>query len=136
MLDATALPPPVCKYIKLTPKSAIGQTALRAPQQEEQALSYTQVNFQLLVSLKVQSLNNFGGMSEKVAELLPWVSSVGPLQQRKQAVVLQRCFCREERVTPVSERWLLPTEPLLILRWLLSKSQRQSPARITRAAAV
>lgn len=30
----------------------------------------------------------------------------------------------------------LPTKPLLILRRLLSKSRRQSPARITRAAAV
>lgn len=32
-------------------------------------------------------------------------------------------------MTPVSERRLLPTKPLLILRWLLSKSQRQSRAR-------
>lgn len=72
----------------------------------------------------LKSLNNFGGLSEKAAELLPWVSSAGPLQQRKQVVVLQRYFCREECVTPVSERWLLPTKPLLILRWLLSKSQR------------
>lgn len=93
MLDATALPPPVCKYIKLTPERAIGQAALSAPQREAQALLYTQVTFQLLISLKVQSLNNFGGLSETVAELLPRVSRAGPL---KTAVVLQRCFCRGE----------------------------------------
>lgn len=39
-------------------------------------------------------------------------------------------------MTLVSERQLLPTKPLLILRWLLSKSQKQSRAQITCAAAV
>lgn len=39
-------------------------------------------------------------------------------------------------MTPLSEQQLLPTKPLLILAWLLSKSQRQIRARSTRVAVV